>query len=98
MASMKAPPILEASADCEDAFRECLMNPDLLLFEDQLSRFRLWAANIEVFSASRASLDNRLRNSEGTRDMILQLLHSLQMNLRYCKHLFIIRDTDCYAK
>jgi hypothetical protein len=83
MASKSVPPIHQAAWDCLGAFRGCLDITQLYEFEDQMGRFKLWATNIEVFSSSRTSLDNRLKQSEKTRNMVLQLLRTLQMNLDY---------------
>jgi hypothetical protein len=55
------------------------------MFEDQLGNFNLWAYNIGAFATTRASLDSRLRESENTRETLLQLLEALQMNLAYGK-------------
>jgi hypothetical protein len=77
------PSIRSAAKDCEAVFCECLQHPELHSLEDQLGRFRLWAANIEVFAKSRASLDYRLRQNEGTRDMVLQLLQVLHMTINF---------------
>jgi hypothetical protein len=105
MATADALPIYKASSDCLLAFQKCLHNSGLYSYEDQLGRFNLWAANINVFSSSRASLDNRLKTSDGTRDMIVQLLRALQMNLEYCKtyHLLVSATNNfdwykCYVR
>lgn len=85
MATVDTAPIYKASSDCLQAFQKCLRNSNLDSYEDQLGRFNLWAANINAFSSSRTSLDNRLKGSDGTRNMIVQLLQALRINLEYCK-------------
>lgn len=85
MATAEAPPIYTAFLNCLVVFQRCLRNPDLNSYEDQLARYKLWASNINASSVSRHSLDNRLKNSAGTRNMIVQLLRALQVNLEYCK-------------
>jgi hypothetical protein len=84
MTSKTPSPIQDAALDCLGAFRQCLGVAELKdEFEDQMGRFRLWASNIEVFTKSRTSLDYRLDQSPKTRNMVLQLLRALQMNLKY---------------
>jgi hypothetical protein len=79
--------ISEASTACLEAFQECLANTslsrsDLQELQDQQARFNIWAANLAVFAKRyRASLDNRLRQSNDTRVMILELLLVLRINL-----------------
>jgi len=55
------------------------------LVEDELGRFRVWAASIcaSADAAVSASLDNRLRHSPKVKTLVVQLLDTLQMNLEY---------------
>ncbi|CAG8973130.1 hypothetical protein HYALB_00008661 [Hymenoscyphus albidus] len=95
-------PLQQAARDCEEALLGCLQHPQLQLrcFENQLGSFRLWAASMQVFVNSRASLDYRLRLNENARDMVLQLLllllllQDLLMNTIYsdCTGLKITMD------
>lgn len=79
------PVIHQAALDCIAAFRSCIAATSRYEFEDQMGRFKLWAINIDVFSSSRRSLDGRLKNNVSTRNMVLQLLRALQLNLDYGK-------------
>jgi hypothetical protein len=93
---MATHPISEASTDCLEAFKECLANAslspsDLQELRDQQARFNIWAANLAVFAKRyRASLDNRLRQSNDTRVMTLELLLVLRMNLDCKKIIYIL--------
>ena len=55
--------------------------------EEQLARFRLWAANLGVFVIGQASIDHRLRDSSELQDLVLQLLNALHTNIRICQRL-----------
>ncbi len=84
--------ISDISQDCLIAFEDSLSEPthhpkDLISrdsVEDQLVRFKLWAANIGAFAGSHTSLDYRLRDSSDIRDMILQLLQVLRRSIKSC--------------
>lgn len=81
--------IRDAAKDCEAAFCESLQSPELRPLEDQLGRFKLWAANTDVFAKSRSSLDHRLRQNRGAREMVLNLLQVLVMNIRFCEFIVL---------
>ena len=56
----------------------------VLLFSDELDRFKMWASNIgAIYDPSRrdASLDLRLVNAPGIADQVLEFLHSLGKEL-----------------
>ncbi len=84
--------ISDISQDCLIAFEDSLSEPthhpkDLISrdsVEDQLVRFKLWAANIGAFAGSHTSLDYRLRDSSDIRDIILQLLQVLRRSIKSC--------------
>jgi hypothetical protein len=50
--------------------------PDL--WQDELGRLRVWAANIGAHQTGRSSLDYRLRDASNIRDQIIRLLKGLQ--------------------
>lgn len=49
--------------------------------EDELGRFRIWAANIGALNIGTASLDYRLRDAEYLRQEVISLLKELKKNL-----------------
>ena len=51
---------------------------DASWIEDQFARFKMWAGNIGAFAEGHASLDYRLRDSEETKQFMLEFLVSLQ--------------------
>lgn len=51
-------------------------------FEDQLARFRIWAANVGAFAEAHGSLDYRLRESPKIKKMMQQLLIGLERKLQ----------------
>lgn len=52
--------------------------------DDQKASFNLWASDLGVFAASRASADRRLRDYPVIRQVIIQILESLGANLAHC--------------
>lgn len=48
------------------------------LWEDELGRLRVWAANIGAHQTGRSSLDYRLRDASNIRDQIIRLLKGIQ--------------------
>lgn len=50
-------------------------------WEDQLSRLRVWAANIDAHHTNQSSLDYRLRDASHIRNRIVELLESLLRRL-----------------
>ena len=51
-------------------------------WEDELGRFRMWAANIGAHKTGQASLDFRLRDASHVREQIIKLLQGLLRRLR----------------
>ncbi|PTD05063.1 hypothetical protein FCULG_00000137 [Fusarium culmorum] len=92
--------IVDCAKSCLESFQNCLnstgkadkvtsslnstLSPSLVRVEDQLARFSLWAANLNVFSASKASLDNRLREAPDVKDAIVALLETLDHRVKSC--------------
>ncbi|CAF3570952.1 unnamed protein product [Fusarium graminearum] len=101
--------IVDCAKSCLESFQKCLnstgkadkvtasltsrLSPSLVRVEDQLARFSLWAANLNVFSASKASLDNRLREAPDVKDAIVALLETLNYRIKSCTRL--INSTLC---
>lgn len=52
------------------------ISPDL--WQDELGRLRVWAANIGAHQTGRSSLDYRLRDASNIRDQIIRLLKGLR--------------------
>ncbi|GLA45790.1 hypothetical protein AnigIFM63604_006745 [Aspergillus niger] len=59
------------------------------LWEDEIGRMRVWAADVGADECGSLSLDYRLRDSSHLRDQISRLLEQLQRN---CKDLLVIAD------
>ncbi|RTE81440.1 hypothetical protein BHE90_004068 [Fusarium euwallaceae] len=53
------------------------------LIQRQRERFQHWAGHLGVFAVPQASLDHRLENAPQTRDLILQLLRTLEKNIQH---------------
>ncbi|EKJ75876.1 hypothetical protein FPSE_04056 [Fusarium pseudograminearum CS3096] len=95
--------IVDCAKSCLESFQKCLnstgkadkvtasltsrLSPSLVRVEDQLARFSLWAANLNVFSATKASLDNRLREAPDVKDAIVALLETLDYRIKSCTRL-----------
>ncbi|KAF2115388.1 hypothetical protein BDV96DRAFT_687329 [Lophiotrema nucula] len=47
------------------------------MIEDQCARFKMWAGNIGALADGRASLDHRLRESEETKELMVEFLSTL---------------------
>jgi hypothetical protein len=80
----------EAYLRCIYSFESCKICPHLSegsrqLVEDEMGRFEVWAVNIgaALDPLVLSSLDNRLRNSNNTREMVVLLLRALRVNLDY---------------
>lgn len=95
--------IVDCARSCLESFQKCLnstgkadkvtasltrLSPSLVRVEDQLARFSIWAANLNVFSASKASLDNRLREAPDVKDAIVSLLETLDYRIKSCRWQF----------
>lgn len=50
---------------------------DVTWIQDQFARFKMWAGNIGAFAEGHASLDYRLRDSDETKQLLLDFLASL---------------------
>ncbi|KAK0102636.1 hypothetical protein ONS95_006240 [Cadophora gregata] len=70
--------IAEHARQCQSLFHKYMDMPDIVpdpsIIDDQLARFSLWAANMDVFGPLNVSLDYRLRYSPISADIIHQLL------------------------
>lgn len=53
------------------------------LWQDELGRFRVWAANIGAHQVDQSSLDYRLRDASHIRDQISSLLVALEGTIKY---------------
>ena len=49
--------------------------------DEQAARFNIWAGNLGVFAHAHASLDYRLRDSPGVKQLALDQIEGLQGNL-----------------
>ncbi|KAL2816179.1 hypothetical protein BDW59DRAFT_166463 [Aspergillus cavernicola] len=80
--------LAERARQCLLSFNECQAHLACLLpqaqaaIEDQVGRFSIWASNIGVFAATRASLDYRLREAEDVQRLILGLLKTLDESIQ----------------
>jgi hypothetical protein len=75
---------------CLDSFMSCsdclhLSAASRQLVNDEMSRFKIWAANIgaHLDSSIFSSLDHRLRNSEKTKTSVILLLRVIRVNIDY---------------
>ena len=82
--------IHDAYTNCRRSFASCKvcahLPPDSLqLVHDEADRFDIWATNTGscLDSSLSSSLDHRLRNSPGTREMVVLLLRAVRVNLDY---------------
>jgi hypothetical protein len=64
-----------------DAVRDC-PKAVKLDFDTQLSRFKIWAGNLGVFSTPGASADRRLRNDPERKDVLISMLTRLAEKLQ----------------
>ncbi|KAL3472857.1 hypothetical protein BJX99DRAFT_234764 [Aspergillus californicus] len=82
--------LAERARQCLLSFNECQARSTCLLpqaqaaIEDQVGRFSIWASNIGVFAATRASLDYRLREAEDVQRLIFGLLKTLDESIQQC--------------
>lgn len=63
-----------------------------LRFEDELDRFKVWAANIGAHHRGQRSLDYRLRDASHIRQRVLQFLSKLQSSLAEGKAFDITKE------
>lgn len=85
------PSASEAANRCIDAFNYAFQNTShspqaFSLLEDELARFSLWTANMNVFAGARASLDYRLREAPDVHGVATGLLEALEYELRECTY------------
>lgn len=58
------------------------INPLLTKFEDEMTRFKMWAGNLGAHQAGRASLDHRLREAPHLQEQVIYLLKDLSESLQ----------------
>ena len=63
--------------------------PDRTIMDDQLARFRLWAADMAIYEPHNASLDYRIRLSPRVADILHQLLDIICDTLLSREYLYI---------
>jgi hypothetical protein len=66
-------------------FSEHELDIPLVLWQDELGRLRVWAANIGAHQTGQSSLDYRLRDASDIKRQILQLLKRLQRVIEHLK-------------
>ncbi|KAF5978883.1 hypothetical protein FCOIX_5594 [Fusarium coicis] len=87
--------VSQSAQKCFESFQQCLNSASqsdkpnaawpklsVVRVEDQLARFRLWTANIRVFSTGRDSLDYRLRDASDVKTPIIGLLQALDFRIK----------------
>jgi len=81
-------PIFDAACLCSKHFEQhleitdgALAGDSYLAIEELWGRFNQWASYIGAFAVPRASLDARLVPHREIRDMVLELLYTIQDNL-----------------
>ncbi|PYI15740.1 hypothetical protein BO99DRAFT_367526 [Aspergillus violaceofuscus CBS 115571] len=84
------PTIAEHATKCNSLFHQYIVLPDIVpdptIMDDQLARFTLWAANMDVFGPLNVSLDYRLRFSPTIVEIIHQLLGLICDTMVSCKY------------
>jgi hypothetical protein len=82
--------IAEHATQCQSLFHKYMAMPDIVpdatIIDDQLARFSLWAANMDVYGPLNVSLDYRLRFSPIAADIIHQLLDIICDVLLSCEY------------
>lgn len=85
------PTIAEHATQCNSLFHRHMIAPEIVpdptVIDDQLARFTLWAANMDVYGPLNVSLDYRLRFSPTIVEIIHQLLDVICDTLTSCKYL-----------
>lgn len=97
------PDIYSAALDCDLLFDKCLtqiaeprtiglLNESAAavgrLARDHQARFQAWASYLGVFAEEDVCLDRRLSKSKDVQIMVINLLRTIFLNLRYCESLF----------
>lgn len=83
--------VKDGAQSCMDSFHRCLQKAgaihprELSLVEDQHTRFAVWAANMNVLSAGKGSLDHRLREAVDVKDIVVGLLQALELRIQCCE-------------
>jgi hypothetical protein len=92
--------------NCLTLFKNLITNDELSryhdevpenLWQDELGRFRVWAANIGAHQVDQSSLDYRLRDASHIRDQILSLLVGLQGTIKYLEEV-VAENPDDYEE
>lgn len=82
--------IYNATEDCRTSFRRCLASKELMVdewAENRLADFNLWAAGLGASAKPEVSLDTRLINDPGARDVVIGLLLTLKAYIEQCERL-----------
>ncbi|KAL9619594.1 MAG: hypothetical protein Q9160_005781 [Pyrenula sp. 1 TL-2023] len=86
------PLISEEFRSCYNTFQTLCAEPELestelsrRLWQNQLGRLRIWAANIAAHQTTQASLDHRLRDASHIKVQIVNLLQSIGRQIRECR-------------
>src|SRR5271167_482544 len=92
--------------NCLKLFKDLIANDELIryhdevpenLWQDELGRFRVWAANIGAHQVDQSSLDYRLRDASHIRDQISSLLVGLQGTIKYLEEV-VAENLDDYEE
>ncbi|KIW90528.1 uncharacterized protein Z519_09175 [Cladophialophora bantiana CBS 173.52] len=67
------------------------------VWNDELGRLRVWAANIGAHQKDQSSLDYRLRNASHIKSEIINLLQSLKMTLQDLEEILVEFNEKCRA-
>ncbi|CAF9916960.1 hypothetical protein IMSHALPRED_003356 [Imshaugia aleurites] len=89
--------ISDAAYACRESFRECLAIKSLTRqewAENRLADFNLWAAGIDAFANTTASLDQRLAFKPEVRTVVTNLLITMQIFIKDCKELGRLEGDD----
>ncbi|OAA55161.1 hypothetical protein ISF_08082 [Cordyceps fumosorosea ARSEF 2679] len=88
--------IAQHALRCNQAFQACMAAPqityDPTIMEDQMARFTLWAANMDVFGPPNVSFDYRLRYSPVVVEILHQLLDVILNTLVFFSQLFLLSN------
>ncbi|KIY01604.1 uncharacterized protein Z520_03156 [Fonsecaea multimorphosa CBS 102226] len=95
---MKSSSISTELLECLKLFNTLLTRDELFntsssipksVWDDELGRLRVWAANIGAHQKDQSSLDYRLRNASHVKSQIINLLQSLKMTLKELEEVLI---------
>jgi len=82
--------IYNATEDCRTSFHRCLASKELMVdewAENRLADFNLWAAGLGASAKPEVSLDTRLINDPGAREVVISLLLTLKAYIEQCEWL-----------